>query len=436
MSLVAFKPFRYSPVLIVVVLLVSGCSGSGDNIDDDSAGVSTPDNSGNEPPNADDSDSISTNTDSEDSTLIVSVPDTPITTQVDFQIVVPVYQSNALQVRMVWGEKDVKATWVGDELWTISESFQMDMEHLLTVTFYDDNGDVVLASYEANYKTGFNDAESYFITADQFDTTRSDDDGDGLSNIAELIAGSDPFADESDLLETVAVDVTTSANFWFSAESQNIPTYYDAELLTLTLPIDINEEVFVDNLPYQSDTKKKQIAISADGNGTYTKSHEIIYGQDAPFRESSVGTRSRDGDTVEWSGTQLFQSSAVRYNGYVKEEFETSNTIGEQTLVHNSNGTITRKEASYESKGNITIYNYAIVLDLDSMDSDNTCAVLTGNFSQTFEQQVDDPRLLDQTVSRSSPDDNWVWISNDNGEISKGEAIEINKRFYCNFLLN
>ena len=51
-----------------------------------------------------------------------SVPDPLVQNriQVDFGITVPAYQSDALQVRLVWGGTDVTASWVGDELWSTS----------------------------------------------------------------------------------------------------------------------------------------------------------------------------------------------------------------------------------------------------------------------------------------------------------------------------
>lgn len=316
----------------------------------------------------------------------------------------------------------------------------MDTEHLLMVTFYDNNGDLALGTFEANYRTGFSDAESFEITADQFDTSRLDDDGDGLSNIAELIAGTDPLLSNVDLPDIMFSD-TVGTNFTFFEETVDVAAYYEAELLALALPIEIHEETIADNRPqhFQSDTR--DIVISVDGNGTYSKIHYEEPGQDQPSRRSSVGTRSQQADTVSWSGTQLHDRSTVTYNGYLEMVFETSNTKIGRELFQNTSGTRTGKEDRIEDIDNVVEHSYEVVLDLDSIDSENTCAVLYGVFSYSLETNLatDSPVLIEQILSRDSTDASWAWTrtsNRDGEENSRGEALELNQRFYCNFLVN
>lgn len=174
MRLLFSTSIRLTLLSLMTAMVLVGCSGSsspqppddmGNNAGDDNNG------SGDDP--------------------VVTDP-TAQNTTVEFNITVPAYSSDALQLRIEWGAKDFTAMWVGDELWSATDVFDANTQHDLAVTFYDDNGAIPLASFEQSYKTGASDMEVFTVAADQFDKTRFDSDGDGVSNLDELIAGTNP----------------------------------------------------------------------------------------------------------------------------------------------------------------------------------------------------------------------------------------------------
>ena len=115
------------------------------------------------------------------------------TVLVDFTIMVPPFMSDALQIQVMWGDTLLPAAWLFDETWVVTGEFTADTEQPLSITFFDDNGAVTLASFETSFRTTSEEVQEFSVLADQFDSERWDSDGDGTSNLEELRTGRDPF---------------------------------------------------------------------------------------------------------------------------------------------------------------------------------------------------------------------------------------------------
>ena len=195
------------PAVLLALLLASACSGGSDRSVEsaspqDSLQAGSPQSDNAEPANnltaqlPADSSGLAPDESSTESAIDVLVEPEFNSTRVTFDITVPAYVSNALQVRVRWGDIDRTAAWVIDESWSVSDDFPTDLENLLTVTFSDQYGAITLGSVEQNFRTGTNSSESFQITADQFDTNRWDSDADGVSNLDELTTGTNPFGED------------------------------------------------------------------------------------------------------------------------------------------------------------------------------------------------------------------------------------------------
>ncbi len=118
------------------------------------------------------------------------------TVLINFGITVPAYMSNELKVELTWGDLRFDAAWAFDETWEANADFPINTSNQLTITFFDRNGGIALASYEQLLAIGTTE-QTIDIGADQLDSNRWDDDADGVSNLEELRAGSDPLTANS-----------------------------------------------------------------------------------------------------------------------------------------------------------------------------------------------------------------------------------------------
>ena len=215
------------------------------------------------------------------------------TTRVTFDITVPSYQSNELSVGLVWGELSLTAMWVGDEYWTASADFPIQTEENLTVTFYDRYGDMELASFSQELSTGSNDAESFVVLADQFEANQFDEDDDGVSNLDELLAGTDPQINEASLLEirdfvTLPSDIMSQSQQLEAQLSDERPY---TENFSQFIPISDSDDS-------AGTTVNRNINIDSEGNG------DVSFSSWAPWdRSSQSGVRTNNGITIQWEGS-------------------------------------------------------------------------------------------------------------------------------------
>ena len=292
------------PVLMLAtVWALSGCSGSGEPLSSDiqqttiepAIPVDSDSNlSTQEPIVAEADTTIEVTSDESSNELALSDSGSPIVidplTQnrifVSFEITVPAYQSNELRLEVVWGDMNITAAWVGDEFWTVSSELPSETEELLTITFFDNDGAIELASFSQQFRTGSNAMEALQISADQFDTEQFDDDGDGVSNLDELVAGNDPSLDEDSLLEIRDFFRITAHSVTVNLES----------LLSEERPISVtNQEQVSFNVTVDTD-----IQIDIDGNGTLTRNRNFSCEIDR-----LSGIRTNMGDAISWEANRI-----------------------------------------------------------------------------------------------------------------------------------
>ena len=355
-------------------------------------------------------------------------PTTPNRVRLDVQITVPAYVSNQLRVDLFWNERRIQARWVGDEFWTATAELPADEERLLVVEFYDGNGAITLGRFEAPYRTGTNGGQSLAVDAEDFDTASFDDDSDGVSNLDELRAGTDPeVADDPG--RPASADVQDVIGF--VSEMDDGSTYFEPQFLELELPVVDREEVFVDDLPNTSETTVTEVDFSADGNGTFVERYDFFIASDKDYYRESRGTRVRQGDTVRWSGTEVRDGGS--YVDRLEVTFDVTTRLDDGVLSQRGEGFATMDYDIFVGDLDVVGYAYEVVLDLDSRDEDDTCTALSGRLSQTvdLDQAIDLENTREAT--RASADEPWTWSGTENGTPVGGRAERVRNRFYCGF---
>lgn len=379
---------------------MAGCSGSGDGSsgetptptdsetsevgNDDSVSNDVSDTPDNTPdivtPTDDDS---ATDDDSEtDNDSVVVNPVIQNTVQVTFDITVPAYQSSELRIELDWGDMNLTAAWVGDEYWSASSELPTDTEDLLIVTFYDYNGDIVLARFSQEFRTGSNATVAFQISADQFDSNQFDDDGDGINNLDELIAGRDPTVDEDSLLEIVNV-------YHISQDNRMSITDEFERRLSEVRPISIMTEEF------PTSSSSITLDINIDSGGTGTLSHEYRFGSQS-IRHT--GTRTHSDNAISW------EASRFAFDGDYHHRVAVNNTV---TFVDENTRTF-YEEIDASNTGTYQFrWESSIDLTARLIEGTSLCEPLYGTMRARDSDNRDGLSVAEATASKEKDDLYW-----------------------------
>ena len=440
MSSIAITVIRCSLTLLVLAPFVSGCSSSSNSNSESTqspAAMSTAMGSGGASETGTSSgtnvmeDGVTNDTAGSTQADNVSAPIMPdplsqSSTRVEFSITVPAYQSNALQVQLMWHTNVFNASWVGDELWEASAEFPTSTEHELVVTFSDANGGITLGQYNTVYKTGTNDAENVHVTADQFNVAQWDDDRDGTSNIDELLVGTDPLVDEASLLE-IRDSAGVSLSFITDSFESRIPNerpyneYYEEQL--------VRHE---GGRPPSGAAHTIDISIDESGNGTLSDSRLEGVGI-SPLRTSYTGTRTHAENSIQWDGKR--QTSQDFLDLYI-----TTSSVNTVSLIDDR----TRKyeetyRYNYDTSDEST-YTIQTQIELigEVVDGTPFCQPIAGTVVSDTTSPRDDNGISYQiSISKEIDDQYWRVKSIETGpDSSETEylAREFNSTFQCKFV--
>ena len=421
-------------LLATVAVLAGGCSNDDDGGANDASDPTAPDSpladpAESEPAEPDPVEPDPAEPDPAEPDPVEPDPSTPGTVRTDIDITVPVYQSDALQVRLVVDETTTaEARWLGGQSWEASVDVPADTFFSALVHFFDRNGEVLIAS-----KASFLELETTGGKTLQIDGSGYrfwDTDRDGVNNGDELQAGTDPFVDEEGTpLENFPggtefsepLDTLSRASRFFEADTPAERPYIER----------LEERPDGDGEFLEGITRTLSIDIDESGNGTFADDFSEI--TPAGIKElERTATRSRGAGSVTWEGsyTLVDQSDGLR------ETIEfTTETRRPNERTYRQDGTVYRDFSATFSREDEIAYS---VSGGDSGQGEGTCDIVAGTITIAELYNVNGSEFLPlvTTVEKSAdePLSNWrVTVVKDDVLLEDYEVADLEGTFYCDF---
>ena len=362
-----------------------------------------------------------------------SIPDpmSESVTSVTFEITVPTYVSDELQVRIAWGATVRAADWNGDQSWSATVELPSDEERLLRVDFLDRNGDLPLGTFERDFRTGTNAAETYTIGPGNFDTARWDADRDGAANLVELLAGTDPLS--ADVAPSPIGGPPPAEELTPLGAIERVSGFYERSL-PKTRPYTRSIEIRPpnpDDFSVPRLTERTEIDIDASGTGSFSRFVESRNEGDEDIRRATLDATRTVGDGIEWSGTYAWSVSSAG----LSETFAFTTRTAAAGERISQRGTIEWQPLFWERQGTTNV-EYALLGE--RIDGTPRCAPVSGRvaFVETDVYVGADPAEtpLSTTISREPGEEYWsVDARYADGSRQGSLRASLDLEFHCDF---
>jgi len=397
------------------------------DLEPDPVGASQPDT------NTDEADTVEEQSDQS--------PVDPDIARVQFNMTVPAYVSDALQVEIDWSSGSDRAQWVKNEDWTATIDFpsKSGSYYYFDMYFLGNNGDTVLGSYNMQFNSADNagTATVISITADQFDTVRWDNDQDGATNLNELRAGTYPDLSSQAYLLPVLTTIPHPNNIASTSSRLKLAEFssgYEGAISN-ERPYFFHEHVPLEDASIYGTTRTVTVEIDTLGNGTY-ELEDILYDPNTTQTKRNTGLRVNTGSSIQWSGKSYYLGSEA-YKGH-EYDFSSETRIIDAG-VRQQQGSVVGGPIGYAMGG------LSLTYDIQGAPLPNTNYCQTTSGTLTFNDRYkNDPYESENArlpvnyvfeVSKAVSDEFWnvLVFDYDNGLIDNYLVQRLDFQFRCNF---